>query len=49
MRSLKLSRLETLTEHHRKQLIPTGIAFNVFVAFILLDDTQELELIKKCD
>jgi UTP--glucose-1-phosphate uridylyltransferase len=36
-----------LTEHHRKQLIPTGIAFNVFVAFILLDDTQELELIKK--
>lgn len=23
--------------------------YNVFVAFILLDDTQELELIKKCD
>ena len=31
-----------LTEHHRKQLIPTGIALDILVSFILLYEIVEV-------
>ena len=38
-----------LTEDHCKQLIPTGIALDILVAFILGNDTIEFTSVKKLD
>ena len=38
-----------LTKHHRKQLIPTGIALDILAAFILTDEIIEMVAIHKLD
>ncbi len=36
-----------LTEHHRKQLIPAGIAFDILVAIVFLHNVFEFLVIKE--